>query len=50
VEYLGICETTLWKWAKPEVAYFVPIKVDGKVRYTKTQLDSIHHGGKPPKV
>jgi len=45
-EYLGICETTLWKWAKPEVGYLVPIKVGGKVRYTKTQLDSIKHGRK----
>lgn len=45
-EYLGICETTLWKWAKPDVAYLVPVKVGGKVRYTKSQLDRIKFGGK----
>lgn len=48
--YLDICETTLWKWAKPGVNYLVPIKVGNKVRYTKTQLDRIRHGNVAPRT
>lgn len=43
-EYLGVCETTLWKWARPDVRYLVPVKVGTKVRYRKSDLDRIKFG------
>ena len=41
-EYLGVCEATLWKWAKSK--YLVPIKTGSKVRYRKSELDRIRFG------
>lgn len=44
-EYLGVCEATLWKWAKRK--YLVPIKTGTKVRYRKSDLDRIKFGEVP---
>lgn len=41
-EYLGVCEATLWKWAKSR--YLVPIKTGSKVRYRKSDIDRIKFG------
>ena len=42
--YLGVCETTLWKWAKPKVGYLLPVRVGSKVMYRKSDLDHIKLG------
>lgn len=46
-EYLGVCEATLWKWAKPERRYLMPVRVGNKVRYRKSDLDRIKFGNTP---
>ena len=49
--YLGVCETTLWKWAKPDCGYLLPVRVGTKVKYRKSDLDRIKLGkarDKPP--
>ena len=44
--YLGVCETTLWNWAKSDVGYLLPVRVGSKVMYRKSDLDRIKSGGK----
>ena len=46
-EYLGVCEATLWKWAKPDRRYLMPVRVGSKVRYRKSDLDRIKFGNNP---
>jgi len=42
--YLEVCETTLWKWAKPDCEYLLPVRVGSKVKYRKSDLDRIKLG------
>ena len=42
--YLEVCETTLWKWAKPECGYLLPVRVGSKVKYRKSDLDRVKLG------
>ena len=44
--YLGVCETTLWNWAKPDSGYLLPVRVGSKVQYRKSDLDRIKFGNK----
>ena len=42
--YLEVCETTLWKWAKPDCGYLLPVRVGSKVKYRKSDLDRVKLG------
>ena len=42
--YLGVCETTLWKWAKPDCGYLLPVRVGARVKYRKSDLDRVKLG------
>ena len=42
--YLDVCETTLWKWAKPDCGYLLPVRVGSKVKYRKSDLDRVKLG------
>ncbi len=43
-EYLDVCPSTLWAWAKPEVQYLVPVKQGGRVMYKKEDVDRVKFG------
>ena len=36
---IGVDRSTLWRWAQSE--YLVPIKVGGKIRYKRSDIDKI---------
>ena len=42
--YLGVCETILWKWAKPDCGYLLPVRVGARVKYRKSDLDRVKLG------
>ena len=42
--YLGVCGTTLWKWAKPDCGYLLPVRVGARVKYRKSDLDRVKLG------
>lgn len=42
--YLDVSETTLWKWAKPDCGYLLPVRVGSKVKYRKSDLDRVKFG------
>ncbi len=44
MEMLGVCEATLWRWAKN--GYLVPINVGGKRRYRMSDVKRILEGEK----
>ena len=39
IEMLEISHSTLWRWHKVE--YLVPVKIGRKIRYKKSEIDSI---------
>lgn len=44
MEMLGVCEATLWRWAKN--GYLVPLNVGGKRRYRMSDVKRILEGQK----
>ena len=44
MEMLGVCEATLWRWAKN--GYLVPLNVGGKRRYRMSDVKRILKGEK----
>lgn len=44
MEMLGVCEATLWRWAKN--GYLVPLNVGGKRRYRMSDVKRILEGEK----
>ena len=44
MEMLGVCEATLWRWAKN--GYLVPLNVGGKRRYRMSDVNRILEGQK----
>ena len=36
---LGVCDTTLWKWAKSK--YLVPVKAGKKILYRKADIEKL---------
>ncbi len=44
MEMLGVCEATLWRWAKN--GYLVPLNVGGKRRYRMSDVKHILEGEK----
>lgn len=44
MEMLGVCEATLWRWAKS--GYLVPLNVGGKRRYRMSDVKRILEGEK----
>lgn len=44
MEMLGVCEATLWRWAKN--GYLVPLNVGGKRRYRMSDVKRILEGKK----
>ena len=42
MEMLGVCEATLWRWAKN--GYLVPLNVGGKRRYRMSDVKRILEG------
>ena len=42
MELLGVCEATLWRWAKN--GYLVPLNVGGKRRYRMSDVKRILEG------
>ena len=42
MEILGVCDSTLWRWAK--IGYLVPLNVGGKRRYRMSDVKRILEG------